>query len=116
MTKEQIYAEQLRALGIYDPAFEPEIKQLAQLERELTRAQKAWSQTAPSNGKPSFEDPHYEIIRTLRRDILQHRDALGLTPKALQRLRGKAADAPLNNGLEISRRLDALAERCRSYE
>ena len=34
MTKEQIYAEQMRDLGIYDKAFEPEIHTLAILERE----------------------------------------------------------------------------------
>ena len=91
MTREEAYTKQLTDLGIYDPAFLPEIKQLAQLERELTRAKKAWSNTAPKGKAPSFEDPHYAIIRQLRSDILQHRDALGLTPKAFQRLRGKAA-------------------------
>lgn len=91
MTREEAYTKQLTDLGIYDPAFLPEVKQLAQLERELTRAKKAWSKTASDGKAPSFEDPHYEIIRKLRSDILQHRDALGLTPKAFQRLRGKAA-------------------------
>jgi hypothetical protein len=91
MTREDAYTKQLTDLGIYDPAFLPEIKQLAQLERELTRAKKAWSNTAPKGKAPSFEDPHYGIIRQLRSEILQHRDALGLTPKAFQRLRGKAA-------------------------
>ena len=88
MTKEQIYREQLEALGIYDPAFEPEIKTLSQLERRLTRAQKAWSETAAEGEKPSFLDPHYGIIRELERDILNHREALGLTPKGLRRVRG----------------------------
>ena len=91
MKREDVYIGQLTELGVYDPAFLPEIKQLAQLERELTRAKKAWSNTAPKGKAPSFEDPHYGIIRQLRSEILQHRDALGLTPKAFQRLRGKAA-------------------------
>ena len=90
-SREKTYAEQLKNLGIYDPAFEPEIKQLAQLERELTRAKKAWSKTASDGEAPSFEDPHYEIIRRLRSEILQHRETLGLTPKSYQRLRGRAA-------------------------
>ena len=91
MKREDKYVEQLTALGVYDPAFLPEINQLAQLERELTRAKKAWSNTTPTGKAPSFEDPLYEIIRGMRRDILQHREALGLTPKSLPRLRGKAA-------------------------
>ena len=88
MTREQIYREQLQALGIYDPACDPEIKTLAILERRKTRAEKAWSRTAPPGGKPSFLDPHYQIIVQLEDKILAHREALGLTPKALRRLRG----------------------------
>ena len=87
MTREDKYREQLRALEIYDPAFEPEIKTLAQLERRLTRAMKAWSATAPKGGKPSFLDPHYEVILKLEDKILTHREALGLTPKALRRIK-----------------------------
>ena len=88
MTREQTYREQLQALEIYDPAFDPEIKTLSQLERRLTRAQKAWSASAPAGGKPSFLDPHYQIIVQLEREILTHREALGLTPKALRKLKG----------------------------
>ena len=84
----QTYKEQLQELQIYDPAFEPEIKTLAQLERRLTRAQKAWSASAPEGGKPSFLDPHYQVVMQLEREILTHREALGLTPKALRRLKG----------------------------
>ena len=108
MTKEDVYIGQLTDLGIYDPAFLPEIKQLAQLERELTRAKKAWSNTAPKGKAPSFEDPHYAIIRQLRSDILQHRDALGLTPKAFQRLRGKAAPDDSGSAGSGNRALSAI--------
>ena len=52
MTKEQIYREQMQALGIYEEIFEPEIKTLARVEREYTRAEKAWSATAAPGGKP----------------------------------------------------------------
>ena len=88
MTREQIYREQLQALGVYDPAFDPEIKTLAILERRKTRVEKAWSRTAPPGGKPSFLDPHYQIIVQLEDKILAHREALGLTPKALRKLKG----------------------------
>lgn len=88
MKKEEIYRGQLEALGVYDPAFEPEIETLASLERRLTRVKKAWSDTVEKGEKPSFFDPHYAIICQLERDILSHREALGLTPKALRRIRG----------------------------
>lgn len=116
MTREQIYTQQLQALGIYDPAFDPEIKQLAILERRKTRAEKAWSATAPPGGKPSFLDPHYQIIMQLEDKILAHRETLGLTPKSLRRLRGApASDAPTPES-EISARLDRLLDRAGSYD
>ena len=92
MTKEQIYKQQLIDLGVYHPAFDAEIHTLAVMERELSRAQKAWKATAPDkNSPPSPLDPHYALIQSLRKDILNHRDALGLTPKGLQRLRRTAS-------------------------
>lgn len=87
MNKEDVYKSQLQQLGIYNPAFDPEIKMLAQLERRLTRVQKAWSATAADGEKPSFLDPHYGVIVQLEDKILAHREALGLTPKALRRLK-----------------------------
>ena len=116
MTREQVYAQQLKDLGIYEEAFEPEIKTLATLERELTRAKKAWSETAPEGKKPSFSDPHYSVILTLRREILGHRDALGLTPKALRKLRGNAVESgSADRGDLLAQRLEALAERTAAY-
>lgn len=92
MSKEKDIAAQLSALGVYDPAFDPEIHTLCVMERELSRAMKAWKATALYNNPPSVDDPLYEIISKMRRDILKHRDALGLTPKGLQRLRKTAAN------------------------
>ena len=43
MTKEQKYIEEMKRLGIYDPAFDPTIKQLATLEREQGRVRDEWS-------------------------------------------------------------------------
>ena len=114
MTKEQIYAQQLRTLGIYDPAFEPEIKTLAQLERDETRARKAWAATAPPGGKPSLLDPHFAVIVGLRLEILAHREALGLTPKALKKLRGQGPAGPSEQEL-ITASLDRIAARVGSY-
>lgn len=88
MTKADVYKKQLQSLGIYDPAFDPELKTLAQLERRLTRVQKAWAASASPGEKPSFLDEHYPIIVQLEDKILQHRNALGLTPMALRKLKG----------------------------
>ena len=117
MTREQTYREQMKALGIYEEIFEPEIKTLAQLERELTRAQKAWSATAsPKGSRPSFLNEHYAVIQKLRAEILQHRDALGLTPKGLKKLTGAAGtDAPIQKDL-ITEKLDRIAERVAGYD
>lgn len=89
MTKEETYKNQLIALGVWDDAFIPEVHDLCQLERELTRAKKEWSKTAGPGQKPSVLDKHYQIIQQLRRDILTHRESLGLTPKGLKRLVGE---------------------------
>lgn len=116
MTKEQVYRDQMKALGIYEEIFEPEIRTLCRIEREYTRAQKAWSATAPPGGKPSFLNEHYPVIQKLRAEILQHREALGLTPKALRKLTGAAgADAPEQKDL-ISRKLDQIADRVAGYD
>lgn len=112
-TREQIYKEQLQALGIYDPAFDPEIKTLAQLERRKTRAEKAWSASAPPGGKPSFLDPHYQVITQLEDKILAHREALGLTPKSLRRLRG-SPEPPVRKDL-IDEKLTAIEQRVSRY-
>ena len=117
MTKEQIYREQMQALGIYQEIFEPEIKTLARIEREMTRAEKAWSATAPPGGKPSFLDDHYAVIQKLRAEVLQHRQALGLTPQALRKLTGvnAGADAPVQQDL-ITAKLDRIAESIGDYD
>lgn len=86
-TKEQRYIDELIELGVYVPAFRDEVHQLCILERELSRAMKEWKATAEDGCAPSVLDPCYDTISKLRRDILAHRDALGLTPKGLQRLR-----------------------------
>ena len=91
-SKEAKYRRQLESLGVYDEAFDPAIHTLCIQERELSRAMKAWKATAPNKDEaPSITDPLYLEISKLRRDILARQDALGLTPKGLQRLRKNAA-------------------------
>ena len=90
MAKEETYKQQLQDLGVYDPAFDPAIHVLCIQERELSRAMKAWKATAAKDQAPLITDPLYQEISKLRRDILARQDALGLTPKGLQRLRKNA--------------------------
>lgn len=112
-TREQIYRQQLKALGFYDPAFEPLITDLAQMDRRWTRAKKEWAATAPPGGKPSFLDPTYTALTQIERDRRALREDLGLTPKALRKLRG-AAEAPVPEDL-IATRLQAIADRVGAY-
>lgn len=88
MTREEKYIAQLKDLGVWDEAFRPEVVELAQLEREKQRIKKAWSATVPKGKTPSFNDPLYQILCDKRREILAHREALGLTPKSLRRIKG----------------------------
>lgn len=81
-TREKKYIEQLMQLGIYQPAFDPEIHTLAMMEREHQRILKTWKESGSA-----ADSDLYPIIVQQRRDILAHRDALGLTPKALRRLK-----------------------------
>lgn len=92
-SKEAIYRRQLESLGVYDPAFDPAIHVLCIQERELSRAMKAWKATVAKDQAPQITDPLYQEIAKLRRDILARQDALGLTPKGLQRLRKNVAPA-----------------------
>ena len=94
MTREQNYTAQMQRLGIYDEIFAPEIHALCIMERDLQRLTKRWKadgyQTVEKNGRgPAATDRTFDAIMTLRRQILAMKDALGLTPKALARLKGR---------------------------
>ena len=134
MRAEDKYKSQLVELGVWQDAFAPEVHTLCMMERELRREQKAWKDASALlkeriDGSETDKDlaalvksvdGHYSLILTLRRDILSHRDALGLTPKGLQRLRGK--DAPMADGAaapsarQVSDAFSALKARCESYD
>lgn len=85
MKAEDKYKAQLQELGIWRDAFEPEVHTLCMMERELRRTQKEFKTLDPDAQRLG---KCYELILQLRRDILSHRDALGLTPKSFKRLRG----------------------------
>ena len=105
MTREQTYEAQLRQLGIWQEAFRPEIKELAEMERELQRLKKRWrAMGCPVEDK---KDLLYPTICQMRRDILTHRNALGLTPSSYKRVKRTAAaeaageDAPKKTVLAL---------------
>lgn len=83
MTREEKYAEQLRALGIWDDAFTPELKKLGMMERELQRFEKRWREEGSDP-----ESKLWSAIVVQRRDILTRKESLGLTPKAMSRIKG----------------------------
>ena len=116
MTREQKYKQRMQELGIYDEIYDPEISTLCQIERELQMAKKAWSRTAPPGGKPSVQADIYATIQKMRGEILQHRDALGLTPKGMHRLRGvQAAEGPDQKEL-IAQKLDRIADSVAGFD
>lgn len=87
-SKEAKYKRSLSDLGIYHPAMDGLIHDLAVLERECARTRKAWKETAAPGQAPSALDPYYSVIRQQQRDILALRESLGLTPRGLRRLKG----------------------------
>ena len=98
MTREQKYIEQMQALGIYEEVFDPEIHTLCIMERDLQRLTKRWKdegyRTVEKNGRgPATTDKNFDAIMVLRRQVLALKDALGLTPKALARLKGRPVAA-----------------------
>lgn len=116
MTREQTYKAQLIDLGIYHPSFEPEIHTLAMMEREHQRTLKRWK------AAEATEDSElYPVIVQQRRDILAHRDALGLTPKGLRRLKAAslvpepttAADA-MGGSPAVASLVDLLREKAQA--
>ena len=119
MKREDVYIEQLKALGVWQEAFRPMVNDLAKAERRRTRAEKEWSATVPRGGKPSFTHPLYQTIVQLDRTVMDYREALGLTPKALRRVRGMSAadgapagDSPTGDSpTGIAARLDNLLAR-----
>ena len=86
--KEKEYAELLTELGVYSPAFNGTIHQMCILERELHRTRAAWKKTVPKGQTPSTTHELYDVILKQQKELLAYRDALGLTPKALRKLKG----------------------------
>lgn len=96
MAREDIYIQQMKELGIFQEIFIPEINLLCTLERDLQRLTKRWKESGcptveEGRAGPPVSNKTLDAIMSLRKEILAHRDALGLTPKGLQRLKPKDA-------------------------
>lgn len=88
MTKEEKYSQELKRLGIYEPAFDSTIHMLAILEREQARTRKAWkADAAKEDREPSTLDKHYEMILRQGKMIQDLKESLGLTPRGLRKIR-----------------------------
>lgn len=83
MTREEKYEEQLKDLGIWDEAFRTELKKLGMMERELQRFEKSWREEGSDP-----ESKLWNVITVQRRDILTRKETMGLTPKAMSRIKG----------------------------
>lgn len=116
MGRKENYIAQLKELDIYEPAFLPAVNDLVTTEHEYSRAMKAWRDDAKRRDAPALtSDPAYGEVLRLRKEISVQREALGLTPRGLQKIRGRsAAEGVAGEGL--SRKLDALLARCEAYE
>jgi len=105
----------MQELGVYRSAFDDEIKTLAQLEREYRRLNKAWRADKDDLGRVCYTSKLYESRQKLRREILEHRDSLGLTPKGFKRLRPESTEAT-GGEHPYAAVLAAIEEKCAQYE
>lgn len=117
MGREAMIRADMESVGTYNAIFEPTIRQLAKMERELSRAEKAWRSAGgqmvaelvnKTGAKYTAKDPHYAVVDDLRSSIQVLRNQLGLTPTGLKRARQKseafasAQESPLETLLEAA--------------
>ena len=102
MGREAMIRADMESVGIYSPIFDSTIKQLAKLERELSKAEKAWRAAGgqmvaelvnKTGGKYTAKDPNYAVVDQLRKDILALRSQLGLTPSSFAKAKKRDAFA-----------------------
>ena len=118
----------MEAVGTYQPMFDDAIRDLAKLERELSRAEKAWRaaytdengkqippqttvQLVNKQGAPYItKDPRYGVVENLRAEVKAARAQLGLTPKSLQRVKEQQKERAALGESKLERLLDAAHE------
>ena len=131
-TKKPNRATQIRldmeAAGIYSPAYDATIRDLVKREHELRRAEKAWKaayridgkqrepqmtvQLINKSGAPYMTpDPYYKQVEALRGSVEALRDKLGLTPRAMKRLKANVSESDAGG----KSRLETLLEQAEDY-
>lgn len=128
MGREAMIRADMEAVGTYNAVFEPSIRQLAKMERELSKAEKAWRASGglmvaqlvnKTGGAYTAKDPHYAVVDQLRKDIQSLRNQLGLTPTGLKRAKTKnealqgTRKSPIEEILEFAH--DAALENASRY-
>ena len=113
----------MEAAGIYSSAYDATIRDLVKREHELRRAEKAWKaaycidgkqrepqmtvQLINKSGAPYMTaDPYFKQVEALRAAVEALRDKLGLTPRAMKRLKSNVAETDGGQS-----RLDRLLEQ-----
>ncbi len=100
MGREAMIRADMESVGTYNEIFDPSIRQLAKLERELSRAEKAWRAAGgqmvtelmnKTGGRYMAKDPNYTVVEQLRASIQSLRNQLGLTPTGLKRAKQASA-------------------------
>lgn len=96
-TKNQI-TKKLIELGIYKKEFDPVIERYVELSNEYQiiykRYQDLGFQCEVSGAAGSKKSPTVTTLESLRKDILNLEDALGLTPRGLLKINEKAFEKP----------------------
>lgn len=118
----------MEAVGTYSPMFDNAIHDLVKLERELSRAEKAWragytdetgKKTPPQTtvqlvnkqGAPYIaKDPRYSVVENLRAEVKAARAQLGLTPKSLQRVKEQQKERAALGESKLEKLLDVAHE------
>lgn len=86
--------EKMKTLNVYKPEFEPAIERYVMLQKEYkeiyTSYQHGGYECEISTSSGSRKSPVVSTLESLRRDILNLEEALGLTPRGLLKLNEKA--------------------------
>lgn len=93
-------------LGIYKPEFDESIERYVALQKEYKQIYKQYVaddyQCTVDTASGIKKSPIVTTLESLRRDLLQLEESLGLTPRGLLKLQKKALEKPRNqvkNGL-----------------
>ena len=136
--KETQIRQAMESLGTWNDAYTPRVAELAKLERELARAEKAWRMAyVEADGKarePQMivtliakdgtpyrtKDPYYSTVEKLRKEVSAKQEQLGLTPKSAQRIKAQAETSAGSGPSKLERLLadaaDVAVERAADYQ